>query len=222
MVKLNLEGLKDIVIIEYGQYLTEESQKYFDTVNPLFANTDCRIEYNKAKYYYINGDGVRITKIEKKNNNDLINKNFIISAICAGTATVYFGAAAPSILNRNFIENILNQVNIIKCGVNNKITLEELNHEFIGELWAAKNYVLTSHNCQDFAAEVIKILKAVRIKEEDVLTQADDTFRAIEEMYDSNLKIYGISEMNEDNIMAFFEESEELNIPKEKKEEAAK
>ena len=65
-IKLNLEGLKDIVIIEYGQYLTEESQKYFDTVNPLFANTDCRIEYNKAKYYYINGDGVRITKIEKK------------------------------------------------------------------------------------------------------------------------------------------------------------
>ena len=118
-----------------------------------------------------------LQKLKKKNNNnnnnnnnninDLINKNFIISTICEGTAPAYFGAAAPSILNRNFISNILNQVNIIKCGVNNKITLEELNHEFIGELWAAKNYVLTSHNCQDFAAEVIKILKAVRIKEED-------------------------------------------------------
>lgn len=169
-VKLNLENLKDIVIIEYGQYLTEESQKYFDTENPLFANAECRIEYNKAKYYYINGDGVRITKIEKKknnNNNYLNNRNFIISTIYAGSAPYYFGAACSSILNRNFFSNILNQVNIIKCEVNNKITLGELNQEFIGELWQAKNYILTSHNCQDFAAEVIKILKATRIKDED-------------------------------------------------------
>ena len=45
-----------------------------------------------------------------------------------------------------------------------------------------------------------------KIKEEDVLTDADDTFKAVEEMYSGNLKIYGISDMTEDNILAFFEE----------------
>ena len=48
-----------------------------------------------------------------------------------------------------------------------------------------------------------------KVKEEDVLTDADDTFRAIEELYSENLKIYGISEINEDSIMAFFEETED-------------
>ncbi len=47
-----------------------------------------------------------------------------------------------------------------------------------------------------------------KIKEEDILTDADDTFKAVEEMYSENLKIYGISEMNEDSILAFFEETD--------------
>lgn len=47
-----------------------------------------------------------------------------------------------------------------------------------------------------------------KIKEEDVLTDADDTFKAVEEMYSGNLKIYGISDMTEDNILAFFEEGD--------------
>ena len=61
-----------------------------------------------------------------------------------------------------------------------------------------------------------------KIKEEDVLTTADDTFRAIEEMYSENLKIYGISELNEDAIMAFFEDVDPELKNIEKKEEAAK
>jgi len=47
-----------------------------------------------------------------------------------------------------------------------------------------------------------------KIKEEDVLTDADDTFKAVEEMYSGNLKNYGISDMTEDNILAFFEEGD--------------
>ena len=56
-----------------------------------------------------------------------------------------------------------------------------------------------------------KALKT-KIKQEDVLTEADDTFRAIEQMYEENLQIYGISDITEDKLLAFFEEeSEELN-----------
>ena len=47
-----------------------------------------------------------------------------------------------------------------------------------------------------------------KIKQEDILTEADDTFMAIKEMYSDNLQIYGISDINEDSIMAFFEEKE--------------
>lgn len=64
-IKLNLENFKDIIIIEYGQYLTNESEKYFSEENKILNDNNYRVEINKAKYYYINGDGVRITKIEK-------------------------------------------------------------------------------------------------------------------------------------------------------------
>ena len=82
------------------------------------------------------------------------------------SACVYF-ANISYILNRNFFSQIINDFNIVKCDVKNKITLEELNKEFLGEKWEAKNYNLSSHNCQDFAAEVVKILKAVRMNEKD-------------------------------------------------------
>ena len=45
-----------------------------------------------------------------------------------------------------------------------------------------------------------------KVKEEDILTEADDTFQAVEEIYSKNMQIYGISNFNEDSLMAFFEE----------------
>ena len=51
-LKLNLENLDDIVIIEYGQYLTEESLRYFDRAISNLGSSDYRSENNKAKYYY--------------------------------------------------------------------------------------------------------------------------------------------------------------------------
>ena len=165
-IKLNLENFEDIILMEYGQYLTEESKKYYDNLNWLFNSSDNRIEYNKVKYYYINEDGVRITKIAKQKDN-IVNHHNILSSIYSGTAVSYFGAACSTILNRNFISNLLNEVNIIKCNVKNQITLEELKNQFLGDNWQAKKYNITSHNCQDFGAEVVKILKAERINEED-------------------------------------------------------
>ena len=75
-IKLNLENLDDIIIIEYGQYLTEESEKYFTNENPIFSSSNYRSENNKARYYYLNEDGVRITRI---NNKNFINNEHIIS-----------------------------------------------------------------------------------------------------------------------------------------------
>ena len=49
------------------------------------------------------------------------------------------------------------------------MTLEELKNKFLGDMWTARKYNLKSHNCQDFAAEVIKILKATRINERDII-----------------------------------------------------
>ena len=163
-IKLNLENMKDIIIIEYGQYLTKESEKDFGEINKLFSS-NFREEENNVEYYYINDDGVRITRIEKK-ENIIMNEKYIASFIGA-TAAVYFGNAVISILNRNVISQIINQVDVIKCDVNNKITLKDLKQEFLGEKWKAKKYNLASHNCQDFAAEVVKILKAVRIHDKD-------------------------------------------------------
>ena len=49
----------------------------------------------------------------------------------------------------------------------NKITLRELINNFRGKNWEAKDYNVLTHNCQDFANEIIKILKAVRIHDYD-------------------------------------------------------
>ena len=163
-IKLNLENIKDIIIIEYGQYLTKESEKNFGEINKIFSS-NFRKEENKVKYYYINDDGVRITRIENKGNINM-NEKYIANFISV-SAMNYFGMAAISILNRNIIAQIINQVDIIKCDVNNKITLEDLKQEFLGENWEAKKYNLANHNCQDFAAEVVRILKAVRIHDKD-------------------------------------------------------
>ena len=61
------------------------------------------------------------------------------------------------------------EVNFIKvtCEVINRITIKELINHFKEEKWEAKNYIINFHDCQNFAAEIIKILKAVRKNEED-------------------------------------------------------
>ena len=45
------------------------------------------------------------------------------------------------------------------------MTLRELSNQLKDERWKTKNYCVLSNNCQEFAAEVIRILKAVRTDE---------------------------------------------------------
>ena len=53
----------------------------------------------------------------------------------------------------------------IFCSIKEKMTLRELSNQLKDERWKAKNYCVLSNNCQEFAAEVIRILKAVRTDE---------------------------------------------------------
>ena len=66
-IQLNMEN-DDILIIEYGQYLSEDSE-----IKPGFLSSSCskssqnpKTEVNENLYYYINKDGARITKINKE------------------------------------------------------------------------------------------------------------------------------------------------------------
>lgn len=56
---------------------------------------------------------------------------------------------------------------VIDCDVRNEMTLKDLIDKIKGEKWEAKKYNGLFHNCQIFAAELIKLLKAVRENEED-------------------------------------------------------
>ena len=53
----------------------------------------------------------------------------------------------------------------IDCNIKEKMTLRELSNRLKDERWKAKNYCVLSNNCQEFAAEVIRILKAIRTDE---------------------------------------------------------
>ena len=44
-----------------------------------------------------------------------------------------------------------------------------------------------------------------KTKHEDVLTNADDTYVTVKSMFDENMKIYGITDVDEDELMALFE-----------------
>lgn len=59
-----------------------------------------------------------------------------------------------------------------------------------------------------------------KMQTEDILTEADDAFVEIEKMFIENDRIYGISDLSEDKLMAIFE-SNNQNFPKDfgKKEE---
>ena len=166
-IQLNLEN-NDIVIIEYGQYLTKDS----DIKNGFFSSGSKssetpRKDSNENLYYYINKDGARITKINKekysnKNKNESIN-DIIQKIIAAEQYHIPYEKFEFTILSKG----IVNGFQKIECNVNNKITLGELINNFKQEKWEAKYYNVLSHNCQTFGAEIIKILKAVRVNNRD-------------------------------------------------------
>lgn len=169
------------IIIEYGQYLTQksENEKLSSDSYLKSGSKDCRKEDIDLSYYYINGDGARLTILNKKvfekyqdfinNYNDLVQiySRNEISLIITAYQYYFF----PTILNlltnikgsrKNPRLSSIEDYNIIECEIENEISLGELCNSFKGEEWKAKNYNLYKHNCQDFVAKVIKILKAKR------------------------------------------------------------
>jgi len=168
-IQLNMEN-NDILIIEYGQYITVDSDVKAGFLSSSGSNSsqNPRQDKNNNSYYYINKDGARITKINKekyfKNDYSYEDNCKIISKIIASEQ---YGIKYEDFKFDIFKKGIVNGFYTVECNVNNKITLNELINNFKNEKWEAKSYNLLSHNCQNFGAEVIKILKAGRVNERD-------------------------------------------------------
>ena len=151
-----------VIIIEYGQYLNKNSEKKSTGICGSFSNGDCRECENKNNYYYLLNDGARFYEIKK---NEIEDKYSIFEIIEAN----FYNVSVEKI-KKNLLERIGSAVNF-HCFfllVGNRITLGELVNHFIKEKkWNAKDYNVLTHNCQDFVAKCIKILKLKRFNEED-------------------------------------------------------
>jgi hypothetical protein len=165
-IQLNMEN-DDILIIEYGQYITKDSiiKPGIFSSSGSTSSDNPREDKNDNSYYYINKDWARITKINREKyfkeiekNEDFDKKCEIISKIIASQ---HYNIKFEDLISK------FNAFHTVECDVKNKITLGELIDNFKGEEWEAKKYNLATHNCQTFGAEVLKILKAVRINERD-------------------------------------------------------
>ena len=149
-IQLNLKN-DDIIIIEYGQYLTKDSKKKNNLFSTSGSSKNPRKETNENIYYYINKDGVRLTKINKRYYN-------IIPHIIASDIYNINLNNKKNIIRYNILKQ---EFKTIECYVRNRISLGELISNFKDEKWEAKNYNILTHNCQHFGAEVIKILNAI-------------------------------------------------------------
>ena len=165
-IQLNMENDEDIIIMEYGQYLTEKSD-IINKNNKIISSCDnCsgsskgpkKANNSNCLYWYINKDGLRITKISNIRNK---NSKFITQII----ALNHYGITLEEFNEKNKALLFGTLFECIDCNIENKITLKELCNNFIGKKWEAKNYNFAWKNCQHFAAEVINILKATRKKE---------------------------------------------------------
>ena len=166
-IQLNMDN-DDILIIEYGQYITEESEikNGFGSCSKSSGNP--RKDINENFYYYINKDGARITKIDKmKYHINSISDELTNEIVCKIIASEHYKIPYDKFEYNSFRKGIVNGFHKIECDIKNKITLKELIDNFKSEEWEAKKYNLLNHNCQTFGAEVIKILKAVRINNHD-------------------------------------------------------
>ncbi len=175
-IQLTLE--KDfIVIMEYGQYYSEDSKIENTSIFSSFSKNsdssqDTRKELNSLNYIYINKDGARLTILDKEflkvffwminaNRDDYASKCLFI------IASNHYEIPLLEFRDNLKKSSSISDYAYVLCDINNKISLGELCNEFKGKNWEAKDYNVSSHNCQNFAAEIIKILKAVRINNFD-------------------------------------------------------
>ena len=156
-----------IIIIEYGQYLNVNSEKKSTGILGSFSNGDCRESENKNIYYYLLNDGARFYEIKK---NEIEDEYSIYSIIEANYYGISIEELKKKYYNKKLLEKINSAVNFycFLLFVGNRITLGELVNHFIKEKnWNAKDYNVLTHNCQDFVAKCITILKLSRINSND-------------------------------------------------------
>ena len=174
-IQIFLENYNDILIFEYGQYFSKESDlknNFFS--GSIYSSNDAKEINNKNIYYYINKDGARITiftndYLNKIQNMEFYkNKSHISRLITDLIKCQYYNISYEFYRNGGWnYDKFGNSFERVECDVNNKITVNELIEHFKGEKWEAKEYNAVTHNCQDFGAEIINVLKAIRRNEED-------------------------------------------------------
>ena len=153
IIQLNMEDSDFIYFIEYGQYLSSSSNEP---------------QKNKHDFYYINEDGARITRLSYNELKDRGNDSKEFSRIIAEK---FYGE-----IKEEIFQKISKDFHRVECDIKNKITLKELCNNFKNENWLAKKYNVASHNSQNFGAEIIKLLKAVRIHEFDKIRANEKLF----------------------------------------------
>ena len=77
--------------------------------------------------------------------------------------------------NYNNFYSFANDFEKVDCEVLNKITVKELSDHFKEEKWEAGKYNVLTHKYQIFGAEIIKILKAIRIDKQDKVRMIEKT-----------------------------------------------
>ena len=173
-IQLNLENCNDVIIIEYGQYYSENSNLNKNSfLSSLSKNP--RESKNDNIYYYINKDGARLTLFSSEYLNQF-NKNDIPQLITRIIAAHHYNISLDDYekklrdLDENpfkAISDMNNSFYRVECNIKNIITLEKLIKCFKSKNWEAEKYNVLTHNCQKFGAEIIKILNATRKHEED-------------------------------------------------------
>ena len=162
-IQINMEN-NESFYIEYGQYLTKDSEinstGIFSSSSNVKSSSNPREEHNDVLYYYINKDGIRLSKFDTKREGNMLE---YYEKILAELAHKYYGVSYQEF---EAIRKRWGNFQIYTrayCDVKNKISLEELINNFKGKKeWEASSYNVISHNCQDFGAEIIKLLKAIR------------------------------------------------------------
>ena len=167
IVQLNMENDKDIFLIEYGPYFAENIASILNSIGPMFE------EKNKNPYWFINNTGgARISKLnyEKyffKGDPSKYPKEVVELTISDAIEDQCFGVYEDYNEMDKFRKVLKDGFKYVKCEILNKITLGELWKEFKGEDWKAEKYIMGIHDCQTFAAEVVRKLKGIRINEHD-------------------------------------------------------
>ena len=172
-IQLNMENDKDIFIIEYGSYYRRDNIHHkTSSFSSSYSSEYIGYTYDETPYYFINEDGARLSKLNYEKyffNRDptKYQREVVKMQINEALREQY-------LLNGNnemdkYKKKYKDGLKSIECEIKNKVTLGELLEHFKGEEWTAEKYILGIHDCQDFAAEVITYLKAMRINVYDTL-----------------------------------------------------